>query len=119
MNLTPEFRAAINVQLRLVEALGIDHPESMRAMVLAIELAPEELKNKMADVAREMGLMPEANGYLDDGSPIFRLEDIAARLGMSIAEAEEAMHKMFTDREALGLSNSGIVTDATLIQRKQ
>lgn len=119
MNLTPEFRAAINAQLRLVETLGIDHPESMRAMVRAIELAPEELKNEMADMAREMGLMPEADGYLDDGSPMFRLEDIAARLGVPIAEAEEAMHKMLADREALGLSNAGVVTDAALIHRKQ
>ena len=73
----------------------------------------------MADMAREMGLMPEAYGYLDDGSPMYRLEDIAERLGVSPAEAEEAMHKMLAEREALGLSNAGIVTDAARIHRKQ
>lgn len=54
-----------------------------------------------------------------DGSPMFRLEDIAERLGVSPAEAEEAMHKMLAEREALGLSNAGIVKDAALIHRKQ
>lgn len=34
-------------------------------------------------------------------------------------KAEEAMHKMLAEREALGLSNAGIVTDAALIHRKQ
>jgi hypothetical protein len=60
--------------------------------MLAMELAPDELKDEMADMAREMGLMPEA---------------------------EEAMHKMLAEREALGLSNAGIVTDAARIHRKQ
>jgi hypothetical protein len=61
----------------------------------------------------------EADGYLEDGSPMFRLEDIAERLGVPPAEAEEAMHRMFADREALGLSNEGIVTDTAMIYRKQ
>jgi hypothetical protein len=81
MNLTLEFRAAMNAHLRLVETLGMDYPDTMRAMMLTMELAPEELKNEVADMAREMGLMPEADGHLDDGSPMFRLEDTAERLG--------------------------------------
>ena len=115
----PEFMAAVSRCLRLVEAIGEEHPDTLRAMMLAMELAPKELIDEFGDMAREMGLMPEADGYLDDGSPMFRLEDIATRLGMSIAEAEEAMHKMLADREALGLSNAGVVTDAALIHRKQ
>jgi hypothetical protein len=88
-------------------------------MMLAIELAPKELIDEFCDMAREMGLMPEADGYLDDGSPMYRLDDIAERLGVSPAEAEEAMHRMLTEREALGLPNTGVVTDSTLIHRKQ
>ena len=66
-----------------------------------------------------LDLLPLFDGYLDDGSPMYRLEDIAERLGVSPAEAEEAMHKMLAEREALGLSNAGIVTDAARIHRKQ
>ncbi|MBK9312626.1 MAG: hypothetical protein IPN12_18305 [Rhodocyclaceae bacterium] len=122
MNPTPEFMEAIKRHRRLVDTLGMDHPDTMRAMMLAMELAPKELIDEFGDMAREMGLMPEADGYLmtvHDGSPMFRLEDIAERLGVSPAEAEEAMHKMLAEREALGLSNAGIVTDAARIHRKQ
>lgn len=94
MNPPPEFMEAIKRHRRLVDTLGMDHPETMRAMMLAMELAPKELIDEFGDMAREMGLMPEADGYLDDGSPMYRLEDIAERLGVSPAEAEEAMHKM-------------------------
>ena len=119
MQTTPEFMAAVRSTLEAREMYGHDHPDTMRAMMLAMELAPKELIDEFGDMAREMGLMPEADGYLDDGSPMYRLEDIAGRLGVSPAEAEEAMHKMLAQREALGLSNAGIVTDAALIYRKQ
>ena len=119
MILTPEFSTAMSACLRLRETLGENHPDTKAAMMLAIELAPKELIDEFGDMAREMGLMPEADGYLDDGSPMYRLEDIAERLGVSPAEAEEAMHKMLAEREALGLSNAGIVTDAARIHRKQ
>ena len=119
MNLTPEFLAAIKHHRLLVETLGMDHPDTMRAMILAMELAPDELADEMTDMAQEMGLIPEAGGYLEDGSPMYRLEDIAERHGVSLAEAEETLHKMLAHREALGLSNAGIVTDAARIHSKQ
>jgi hypothetical protein len=119
MNPTPEFMAALERHLRLVDTLGMDHPDTLRAMILVIELAPKELKDEMTDMAREMGLLPEVHGYLEDGSPMFRLEDIAERLGVSLAEAEEAMHRMLAEREALGLPNTGVVTNPALIHRKQ
>ena len=68
MNPTPEFMEAIKRHRRLVDTLGMDHPDTMRAMMLAMELAPKE---------------------------------------------------MLAEREALGLSNAGIVTDAARIHRKQ
>lgn len=68
MNPTPEFMEAIRRHRRLVDTLGMDHPDTMRAMMLAMELAPKE---------------------------------------------------MLAEREALGLSNAGIVTDAARIHRKQ
>jgi hypothetical protein len=115
----PEFMAAVSNHLRLVETLGMDHQDTLRAQMLSLERAPPHIRNEISAMAHEMGLMPEADGYLEDGSPMFRLEDIAERLGVSPTEAEEAMHKMFAEREALGLSNACVVTDAALIHRKQ
>ncbi len=119
MNLTPEFCAAMDTHERLVDTFGEDHPDTQRALTLVMEMAPEELKMEMRKMMREMGLMPEADGYLEDGSPVFRLESVAARLGMSEAEAQEKMHEMHADREALRVPNKGIVIDATPIHWKQ
>ncbi len=119
MNPTPEFMNAIRKHRRLVDTLGMDHPDTQRAMMLAMELAPKEMIDEIGDMARGMGLMPEADGYLGDGSPMYRLEDIAERLVVSPDEADKAMRKMLAEREALGLSNAGLVTDPALIHRKQ
>lgn len=119
MKMTPEFRAAMDEHLRRVESLGEDHPDTLRAMMLALDLAPQELKDEMTAKARELGLIPEARGYLDDGTPMFRLEDVAERLGLSPAEAEDALREMMNERRSLGLSNAGIVTDPATIHTRQ
>jgi hypothetical protein len=113
----PEFLAAIDRRRELADALGEEHPDTMRAMMLAMELAPPHIHAMMGEKVSD--LMPDADGYLDDGTPMFRLEDVAEQLGVSLEEAEEAMRKMLAEREALGLSNDGIVKDAALIHRRQ
>lgn len=114
-----EFLTALKRHLRLVDTLGMDHPDTMRAMMLSMHLAPKALQDEFLDMTRKMGLLPETCGYLEDGSPMVRLEDVAERLGISLAQAEEAMRKILAEREALGLSNAGLVTDAAWIHRKQ
>lgn len=119
MNLTPEFMAASDLFLRLADTLGMDHPDTERAMLLVMALAPQELKNQMTEKLREMGLLPEAFGYLEDGTPLYRLEDVAERLGLSPENAEVALQATLAEREASDLSNAGVVNDAARIHRKQ
>ena len=40
MNPTPEFMEAIKRHRRLVDTLGMDHPDTMRAMMLAMDFKP-------------------------------------------------------------------------------
>ncbi len=115
----PELLAAIDRRRKLADTLGDDHPDTMQALILVMDLVPPHIHAMMGEKARELDLIPEAHGNLDDGSPIYRLDDIAGRLGVSPAEAEEAMHKMLAERKALGLSNADIVADAARIHRKQ
>lgn len=115
----PAFLAAVDRHLRLVESLGMDHPDTQRAMMVSMELAPPHIHAMMGDMARDMGLIPEADGYLADGTPLYRLEDIAERLGIPPDEAEAALQSMLAEREGLGLSNAGLVTDPAAIHRKQ
>jgi len=105
---TPEFNMAVDRLMAMRATLGTDHPLTQRALTLVMELAPPELQTVMADKAREMGLMPEAHGYLDDGSPVYRLEAIAEKLGMSEDDAQASVQAFMVDRAALGLDTTPI-----------
>jgi hypothetical protein len=119
MNVTPECLAAVEECLRLVEILGENHPDTLRATMLALELAPEEIKAKVSAMARKLDLMPDACGYLADGTPMFSLGDVAEKLGMPPEEAEASLQAFLAERESLGLSNAGITFDPALINSKQ
>ncbi len=113
---TPEFMAAMSACLRLTETLGLDHPDTMRAMQFAMSLAPPSLNAFMAAQAHELGLIPEADGYTDDGQPVFSMESIAAKLGIGMDEAKEAMDAMLAARNELGLPAA--LVDPAMVHRK-
>lgn len=115
----PAFLKAITTHRLLVESLGLEHPETQKAMMLVMELTPPWMLDQFGDMAKEMNLMPEASGYLEDGTPMFRLEDIAEKLGLSQEEAEAALQEMLADRAAQGLLVTGVTMDASLIHSKQ
>lgn len=117
MNTTPEFMVALDMHHSMRTTMGEDHPLTQRAFTLVMELAPDELKTLMAEKAREMGLMPEAHGYLDDGSPVYRLESIAEKLGVSADEVQDSVQAFMADWAALGLDTTPI--DPALIHIRQ
>jgi len=103
MNLTPEFIEAGKRVRHLNETLGMNHPDTRRAMILMISLAPQEFKDKIENMARQDGLMPDPAGYLDDGTPVFSLDDIARCFGVSKEESEKAYEQMIEEKELIGL----------------
>lgn len=111
--------AAVHHHLKLVEALGQDHPETKRAMLVAMELAPDEIQAQLTAKAKELDLIPEAMGYLADGSPMFSLHDMAKKLGMSTEEAESALKEIMAEREALGLPSEVLIDGDERIHKKQ
>lgn len=111
----PEFLDAVDNYDRLVETLGDEHPEANNALLLVMETAPAALKNEMTAKARELGLIPDVIGFLDNGSPVFNLEDVAKRLGFSMAEAEEIL----AERGALDPSNADVAVDPMLVHPVQ
>ena len=110
---TPAFLAATSECLRLVETLGIDHPDTTRAMQRAMLLAPPSMHTFISEQAHELGLMPQADGYTDDDKPVYTLESIAAKLDVSMDEAKEAMMAMQSDCEALGVP-AALINPATV-----
>lgn len=114
---TPEFMAAMSACLRLGERLGLDHPDTAAAMMRAMSIAPPSMRDFMAAQANELGLIPEAVGYTTDGEPVFSLESIAAKLDMTMPEAQAAMDAMLTERAALGLP--AVLVDPATVHRVQ
>lgn len=113
---TPEFLATMSVCLRLEESLGLDHPDTTRAMRRAMALAPPYMNAFMQAQAEELRLLPDADGYTDDGVPVFSLESIATKLGMSMEEAQAEIEAMLEDRAALGLPAA--LVDPAKVHRK-
>jgi hypothetical protein len=111
---SPEFIEAMHLTGHLKDTLGMDHPETGKALAQAMEIAPEGLKQRMHDMAVEMDLIPAIpDGYTDDGQPVYRLDGIADRLGISLEEAEGAATAMAADRAAMGLPTEAISPDAS------
>lgn len=113
---TPEFMAAMSACLRLVKTLGEEHPDAMLAMQRAMMLAPPSMKAFMAEQAQELGLIPAADGYTDDGEPVYSLESIAEKLDVSMEEARETMDAMLAERAELGLPAA--LVDPATVHRK-
>jgi hypothetical protein len=103
------FREAVDRHLQLVETLGDDHPLTLKAMRRAIDLAPPEIQEQLTTNAKELGLIPKQPWGHVDGEPVYRLEDIANTLGISMEEAQQALESMLKEREELGLSNERLL----------
>ena len=100
---SPEFLAAVDDCLRITEALGHDHPEAKRAMQRAMALAPRTLRDEFHKMAKELDLIPEPDGYTEDGQPVVSLEAVAAQLGMTLKEAQAHVDEMLVEMEAAGV----------------
>lgn len=112
---SPEFIEAMHLARHLKDTLGVEHPETGRALAQAMELAPESFKRNVHDMAVEMGLMPTVpDGYTDDGQPVYTLEGFATRMGISLEEAQGAAAEMMAARAAEGLPTEVISPDAVI-----
>jgi hypothetical protein len=115
----PAFSEAMHRHIQIVEQLGEEHPEAKRSFMVAMHLVPDWFNDDIADMGNEIDLLPQASGYLEDGSPMFSLNDIAEKFGVSIEQAEQDLQTMMSVRQELGLPLDGVMTDSSLIHRKQ
>lgn len=111
MNIASEFLSALEDYKLYSETMGHDHPVTRRAWILVFELAPEEFKEEAGKVAREMDLLPTPSSYTADGKPLYRLDDVVAKLDMTTEEAESYLQEVIADREILGLPTMELVTN--------
>ena len=107
----PEFFKAFDHYKNMVKQYGDDHPITEQALILTMHYTPEHIKEEMHQKAKELNLLPPVSGYTDDGEAMYSLEDIAKHFGISFEEAEQQLLRMMNNRQQVGLSNDGIITN--------
>ena len=113
-HVNPEFFKAFDHYKAMLKQYGDDHPITEQALILTMHYTPEHIKAEMHTKAKELNLLPPVSGYTDDGEPMYRLEDIAQHLGMSFEDAEQHLLQMMDNREKVGLSNDGVLTNSNI-----
>lgn len=89
---SPEFLAAASAFRDLLVQDRAHTPAGLRAWQAVMETAPPEFLETMHAEAVRLGLIPEKpDGYTDEGEPVYRLEEIARRAGLSVEEAEASI----------------------------
>lgn len=75
--------------IRETEGKGAIHkPEHAALYRQFMKYAPEEFHREMVAMAKEMGLMPEATHVGADGRPVYSLQQIADKQGVSVEDIE-------------------------------
>ncbi|MDV2440219.1 hypothetical protein QR665_12175 [Acinetobacter gerneri] len=109
-HVNPEFFKAFEHYKAMLEQFGKDHPITERAFLLTLHYTPEHIKKEMHQKAKELGLLPKPSGYLDNGTAVYAIEDIAKQLRISIEEAQAQLDNLLQIEQQLG-----IVTGVTLV----
>lgn len=110
----PEFFKAFDHYKAMLAHYGEPHPITEQALILTMHYTPEHIKAEMYQKAKELNLLPPVSGYTDDGEPMYRLDDIAQHLGMSLEDAEQHLLQMMDNRQKVGLSNDGVLIDSNI-----
>ncbi len=64
-------------------------------------------------------MIPDPIGCVADGTPVSRLEDVAATMELSLSKAATHLHATPVDTVPMGQSNAGIVSNLPLVHRNQ
>ena len=98
-----EFLSAMMTCLRLKDSLSIGHPEFTKALMNVMRLVSDDMMDAFVDIAQELGLFPEPDGYTEAGEPVYRLEDVAAKVGIPINRLEVSTAHYAAEQAAMGL----------------
>ena len=101
-----KFNEAMQTHMKLVQQYGHQHPLVRGHFMEVMEYAPQDLKDTIRQKAQDMGLMPKASAYTEDGEPLYNMAEVAATLGVSQEEAQEALQEMLDECERQGLDSS-------------
>lgn len=102
----PEFSEAMELYKAMLDQNdGEDTDESIEQFVKAMRLAPKWFNDMAFDKASEMGLIPNFNHCLADGTPVISSKEMADHLGISEEEVLEMAQKSQTNLETADFIN--------------
>ena len=107
-----KFFKALKYYELMLKLHGEEHPITMQAFMLAFELSPQHLKDEAYKMVEQY--LPKPSGCLDNGQPVYNLQDIADHHGITFEEAETNLLNMMQQRKELGLSTDGVLINATV-----
>ena len=110
--MNPESLKAMAHYRAMVQQYGEEHPIAMQAFMIAFELSPQHLKDEAYKMAEQY--LPKPSGCLDNGQPVYNLQDIADHHGMTFEEAETNLLNMMQQRKELGLSTDGVLINTAV-----
>lgn len=108
----PDFFKAFDHYKTMLEQYGYTFPITEYAFLFMLYYTPEYFKAEMDAQAKEPNVLPTANGYLDNGEPIYSLQGIAKHLGMSIKNAERHLARMMKTGKRSDYRLTVVLTDA-------
>ena len=108
----PEFTALMAQYRDTSAGLGDDHPITRRLWLMVVHTAPSWFVDEMHQMAKQMGLLPEATACDDDGQRFYSLDALAAKLGIPADEVQQHMATIKADAAAMGLADAVVTKDA-------
>jgi len=99
---TPAFRDAGAAYEALNRSGQAETAEGFKALLAMFTTAPEWLRDEFSEILRETGLVPDPIGFNNEGKPLYAIDDVADKLGITADEVRERA-------DELGSPNAGPV----------
>lgn len=113
-DLHPKFVAAMESLKRIPEDQRRNNPAASALFEQAVTYAPAPLQEIFYAKALEMGILPKATHYTEDGEPLYATTQLAQHLGISLEEANQVAQDLAEKYPDLASANG-----STTIHRRQ
>jgi hypothetical protein len=119
VRLSPEFCDVMHKHIDACKKYGASSEQAKELLTHALLIAPPAFLEDLEKMVNEMNLIPEPSGYLEDGTPMVSLEDLARHLNIPPEKAVASMEKLLAKRAELGMQTDGLVVQSDQIHRRQ
>lgn len=103
-----KFRAIMN-KLRSLHASQDRSPEAMELFQQALIYGPPEFRAQYREKLAEFGMMPKSTHVDENGEPVFTIEDVAERLGVSVEDVKKQLKKAKAETPDVDFQPTGAV----------